>query len=167
MKNYFQFACELEPIDRFPGCMSKDDLLENLLRQDMQAGFLLPEKRNQIRFRLGAWRARNGYKHSYITTAQNLFRRGNTLFTERAAIIHARSIDNFNRAERQQLHSLFNGICCCALNIAYHGDILPRNGVYEAAFACIAHAEKADMRSFARGSIIQAHNPFPFLQNLE
>ena len=31
MKNYFQFACELEPIDRFPGCMSKDDLLENLL----------------------------------------------------------------------------------------------------------------------------------------
>ena len=34
MKNYFQFACELEPIDRFPGCMSKDDLLENLLRQD-------------------------------------------------------------------------------------------------------------------------------------
>ena len=45
MKNYFQFACELEPIDRFPGCMSKDDLLENLLRQDTQAGFLLPEKR--------------------------------------------------------------------------------------------------------------------------
>ena len=43
MKNYFQFACELEPIDRFPGCMSKDDLLENLLRQDTQAGFLLPE----------------------------------------------------------------------------------------------------------------------------
>ena len=41
MKNYFQFACELEPIDRFPGRMSKDDLLENLLRQDMQAGFLL------------------------------------------------------------------------------------------------------------------------------
>ena len=40
MKNYFQFACELEPIDRFPGCMSKDDLLENLLRQDTQAGFL-------------------------------------------------------------------------------------------------------------------------------
>ena len=37
MKNYFQFACELEPIDRFPGCMSKDDLLENLLRQDTQA----------------------------------------------------------------------------------------------------------------------------------
>ena len=28
MKNYFQFACELEPIDRFPGCMSKDDLNE-------------------------------------------------------------------------------------------------------------------------------------------
>ena len=47
MKNYFQFACELEPIDRFPGCMSKDDLLENLLRQDTQAGFLLPEKRTE------------------------------------------------------------------------------------------------------------------------
>lgn len=44
MKNYFQFACELEPIDRFPGCMSKDDLLENLLRQDTQAGFLVKTK---------------------------------------------------------------------------------------------------------------------------
>ena len=52
MKNYFQFACELEPIDRFPGCMSKDDLLENLLRQDTQAGFLLPEKRTETALRV-------------------------------------------------------------------------------------------------------------------
>lgn len=52
MKNYFQFACELEPIDRFPGCMSKDDLLENLLRQDTQAGFLLPEKRMETALRV-------------------------------------------------------------------------------------------------------------------
>ena len=37
MKNYFQFACELEPIDRFPGCMSKDDLLENLPPVDGKA----------------------------------------------------------------------------------------------------------------------------------
>ena len=52
MKNYFQFACELEPVDRFPGCMSKDDLLENLLRQDTQAGFLLPEKRTETALRV-------------------------------------------------------------------------------------------------------------------
>ena len=52
MKNYFQFACELEPIVRFPGCMSKDDLLENLLRQDTQAGFLLPEKRTETALRV-------------------------------------------------------------------------------------------------------------------
>lgn len=44
MKNYFQFACELEPIDRFPGCMSKDDLLENLLRQDTQGRFSFAPK---------------------------------------------------------------------------------------------------------------------------
>lgn len=52
MKNYFQFACELEPIDRFPGCMNKDDLLENLLRQDTQAGFLLPDKRTETALRV-------------------------------------------------------------------------------------------------------------------
>ena len=46
MKNYFQFACGLEPIDRFPGCMSKDDLLENLLRQDTQ------EKRTETALRV-------------------------------------------------------------------------------------------------------------------
>ena len=47
IKRHFQFACELEPIDRFSGCMSKQDLLENLLRQDAQAGFLMPEKRTE------------------------------------------------------------------------------------------------------------------------
>ena len=49
MKNYFQFACELEPIDRFPGCMSKDDLLENLLRQDTQV-FFCPKSGRKPRF---------------------------------------------------------------------------------------------------------------------
>lgn len=50
MKNYFQFACELEPIDRFPGCMSKDDLLENLLRRIRKQVFFCPKSGRKPRF---------------------------------------------------------------------------------------------------------------------
>lgn len=52
MKNYFNSPVNSNPLTVSQAAGAKTSLLENLLRQDTQAGFLLPEKRTETALRV-------------------------------------------------------------------------------------------------------------------
>ncbi len=123
---------------------------------DYQPGdFFFPEHVNELLFAGFVFNLLQvGYQYRHIYPVKHLPGRSYALFAEASHIVKARSVDDDHRPQGKQFHGFAHGIRRGAFLFGNHRQILPRDGIYQAGFACIPPSEKAYFNTFTRRYII-------------
>jgi len=111
---------------------------------DIRHAFFLDELLQCEVFRTFADRAVDD-EHRNISFIEYLPGALHTQLAHGALVVHAGSVDDDHRPQRQQLHGLLHRVGGGALYVGDQRKVLPRHGVHHAGFARVPQTEKADM----------------------
>ena len=102
------------------------------------------------------------HQHRNIGAPENLQSLFHTLHSKLALVVQTGGVDYHDRACRQQLHGLVNGVGGSAFHVGDDGHFLAGDGIEKAGFACIAAAKECDVGSFGYGSFVPAQGGVSF-----